>query len=65
MAWTNFRVGDDTPGTAGRNIRAYRVRPCERAAALGLCQAWGSILGAGKNGTQEFGHSWNVPNVPV
>ena len=34
-----FRVADDTPGTAGRHIRAYRVRPCERAAALGLCQA--------------------------
>jgi hypothetical protein len=25
MAWTNFRVADDTPGTAGRHIRVGTV----------------------------------------
>ena len=25
----------------------------------------GGLLGAGKDGAQEFRHSWNVPKVPV
>jgi hypothetical protein len=35
----SFRIADDLLGTTGRHVRADRVRPCKRAACLGLCQA--------------------------